>query len=105
MHVCPDAWLFNSTQKIYSQQWRDEDRLWDSESPKFKELENSFCAEVGFSSFLFYLHVYKFEVCILFVNLFSINAVVLMLTHCDWDVEFDTKSACFHIVFKNMSQP
>ena len=96
MHVCPDAWLLNSTQKIYSQQWRDEDRLWDSESPKFKELENSFCAEVGFSSFLFYL--YKFEVCILFVNLFSINAVLLISTHCDHcDVDFGTKSACFNI--------
>ncbi|KAH3813044.1 hypothetical protein DPMN_141493 [Dreissena polymorpha] len=41
-----DAWLYNSTQKMYGYPWRDEERLWDSNSPKFKEIEAAFCNEM-----------------------------------------------------------
>ena len=60
----PDAWLTNTTQKIYSLPWRDSDRLWDSTSPKFKEYENTFCSEViktsSASRWVFFLDIEQF---------------------------------------------
>ncbi|XP_052225149.1 uncharacterized protein LOC127840777 [Dreissena polymorpha] len=41
-----DAWLYNSTQKMYGYPWRDEEQLWDSSSPKFKEIEAAFFNEM-----------------------------------------------------------